>query len=117
MAEDHGSAAPMLRPQWARRNPTARPIRVRYFQALDPRRSLATAVAWLAVAVSLVTALALIAVSTFAVNSMLVRRDAQMQRYAGELAEALERAVAQAIAAQPAAPDPRRVATGLVASG
>jgi hypothetical protein len=42
------------------------PTPVKHFRALDPRRSLPTAVAWLAVAVSLATAAALLAVGTFA---------------------------------------------------
>src|SRR6202008_4512551 len=66
----------------------------RYLQALDPRRSLATAVAWLAVVLSLTIALALVAVGDFAVNSMLAQRDAQMMRFAGQLAAALERTAA-----------------------
>jgi hypothetical protein len=76
---------------------------VKYFRALDPRRSLSTAVAWLAVAVSLTTALALLAVGTFAMNSMLVQRDALMQRYADQVAGDFERAYAEAVAAWPPA--------------
>jgi len=64
----------------------------RYLHALDPRRSLATAVAWFAVALSLTVALALLTVGDFAVNSMLLQRDAQMMRFADELAIELERA-------------------------
>jgi len=67
----------------------------RYLQALDPRRSLATAVAWFAVVLSLAIALALLAVGDFAVNSMLDQRDAQMMRFATQLAAELERAVEQ----------------------
>jgi signal transduction histidine kinase len=78
---------------------------VRYFQALDPRRSLATAVAWLAVAVSLATAAALLGVGAFAVNSMLAQRDALMRRFAVQLAEALDRAYAEALAARHAGAD------------
>jgi len=68
----------------------------RYLQALDPRRSLATAVAWLAVMLSLVIALALLAVGDFAANSMLQQRDAQMTRFATRLAAELERELASA---------------------
>jgi signal transduction histidine kinase len=64
----------------------------RYLQALDPRRSLATAVAWFAVVLSLAIALALVAVGDFALNSMLAQRDAQMMRFATRLATDLERA-------------------------
>lgn len=67
----------------------------RYLHALDPRRSLATAVAWFAVVLSLAIALALLAVGDFAVNSMLAQRDAQMMRFATQLADALERAAAE----------------------
>lgn len=66
----------------------------RYLQALDPRRSLATAFAWFAVVLSLAIALALLTVSDFAVNSMLAQRDAQMMRFATQLAMALERSAA-----------------------
>ena len=62
----------------------------RYLQALDPRRSLATAFAWFAVVLSLAIALALLMVGDFAVNSMLAARDAQMLRFATQLAAALE---------------------------
>ena len=48
----------------------------RYFRALDPGRSLATAFAWFAVALSLTIALALVAVGDYAANSMLAQRDA-----------------------------------------
>ncbi len=65
----------------------------RYLQALDPRRSLATAVAWFAVVLSLAIALALLAVGDFALNSMLAQRDAQMMRFATRLAAGLEQAV------------------------
>lgn len=64
----------------------------RYLQALDPRRSLATAVAWFAVALSLAVALALLTVGDYAVTSMLLQRDAQMMRFAQELSIELERA-------------------------
>ena len=63
----------------------------RYFRALDPRRSLATAVAWLAVALSLAIALALVAVGDYAANSMLAQRDALMKRFADQVAADLER--------------------------
>ncbi|MGM9491196.1 histidine kinase [Ideonella sp. YS5] len=66
----------------------------RYLQALDPRRSLATAVAWFAVVLSLAIALALLTVGDFALNSMLAQRDAQMMRFATRLAIDLEGAVA-----------------------
>ena len=66
----------------------------RYFRALDPRRSLATAMAWLAVSLSLTVALALVAVGNFAENSMLEQRDGLMKRFAVEFAQQLDRAVA-----------------------
>jgi len=66
----------------------------RYLQALDPRRSLATAVAWFAVVLSLAIALALLTVGDFALNSMLAQRDAQMMRFATQLVAELERAAA-----------------------
>lgn len=66
----------------------------RYLQGLDPRRSLSTAVAWFAVVLSLAIALALLAVGDFAVNSMLAQRDAQMMRFATQLAAELERIAA-----------------------
>jgi signal transduction histidine kinase len=68
----------------------------RYLQALDPRRSLATAFAWFAVVLSLAIALALLMVGDFAVNSMLAARDAQMLRFATQLAAELEQAAAAA---------------------
>lgn len=83
----------------------------RFLQALDPRRSLKTAVAWLAVALSLTNAVALLAVTSFAVNSMLAQRDALMSRFAGQLGADLERAMAgdlarlQALAGGPRRPD------------
>ena len=43
----------------------------RYFRALDPARSLATAFAWFAVALSLAIAFALVSVGDYAANSML----------------------------------------------
>jgi signal transduction histidine kinase len=66
----------------------------RYLQALDPRRSLATAFAWFAVVLALAIALALLTVGDFAVNSMLAARDAQMLRFATQLAAELEQAAA-----------------------
>lgn len=66
----------------------------RYLQALDPRRSLATAFAWFAVVLALAIALALLTVGDFAVNSMLAQRDAQMMRFATQLAAELEQIVA-----------------------
>ena len=72
---------------------------MRYFQALDPRRSLATSVAWLAVALSLATALALLAVGDFAANSMLAQRDALMTRFASEAEAEIERALSSELAA------------------
>jgi len=81
----------------------------RYLQALDPRRSLATAVAWFAVVLSLAIALALLAVGDFALNSMLAQRDAQMMRFATRLAADLEQAVAGGPAA-PALPSRDRLA-------
>ncbi|NML18385.1 sensor histidine kinase [Azohydromonas caseinilytica] len=65
----------------------------RSFSALDPRRSLATAVAWLAVALSLTIALALVAVGDYAANSMLAQRDALLKRFASQVAAELERAL------------------------
>jgi signal transduction histidine kinase len=82
----------------------------RYFQALDPRRSLATAVAWLAVALSLVIALALVAVGDYASTSMLAQRDAQMKRYAVQVAAALEKAVAGAPGPARSLPPPQELA-------
>jgi signal transduction histidine kinase len=67
----------------------------RYFETIDPRRSLATAVAWFAVALSLATALALLAVGDFAARSMLAQRDALMTRFAHQLAAALDGALAE----------------------
>ena len=74
-----------------------------FLQALDPRRSLATAVAWLAVALSLAVTLAMLAVGNFAINSMLVHRDALMARFARDLAAELEHAVDEAASADRAA--------------
>lgn len=68
----------------------------RYFRALDPGRSLATAVAWFAVVLSLTIAFALVAVGDYAANSMLAERDARMQRFATRFASDLEQAMAQA---------------------
>lgn len=79
----------------------------RYLQALDPRRSLATAVAWFAVVLSLAIALALLTVGDYAVNSMLAQRDAQMMRFAGEISRELERA---AQAQERTLPPPARLA-------
>lgn len=63
----------------------------RYLRALDPGRSLATAVAWFAVALSLTITLALIAVGDYATNSMLAQRDARMKRFASRFAQDLDR--------------------------
>jgi signal transduction histidine kinase len=82
----------------------------RYLQALDPRRSLATAVAWFAVVLSLTIALALVAVSNFAVNSMLAQRDAQMMRFANQLGAMYEQAAAAEIHRR-ALPPSERLAT------
>lgn len=68
----------------------------RYFRALDPGRSLATAVAWFAVVLSLTIAFALVTVGDYAANSMLAERDARMQRFAERFASDLEQAMAQA---------------------
>lgn len=81
----------------------------RYLQALDPRRSLATAVAWFAVALALTVALALVAVGDFAANSMLAQRDALMSRFAGRLAHDLDRALVDEGAAE-TLPTPTRIA-------
>lgn len=70
----------------------------RFLQALDPRRSLKTAVAWLAVALSLANAVALLAVTSFAVRSMLAQRDAQMTRFAQQLGADLELALSRDLA-------------------
>lgn len=70
------------------------PQMYRYFRALDPGRSLATAVAWFAVALSLVVAAALVVVGDYAANSMLAQRDARMKRFATRFAEELERTLA-----------------------
>jgi signal transduction histidine kinase len=80
----------------------------RYFRALDPRRSLATAVAWLAVALSLAIALALMAVGDYAANSMLAQRDTQMRRFARQFAAELQRTLAQSPA--PALPGAEQLA-------
>ena len=53
----------------------------------------ATAVAWLAVALSLAVTLALLAVGDFAVNSMLVQRDALMARFARQPGAEMELAL------------------------
>ena len=82
----------------------------RYLQALDPRRSLATAVAWFAVVLSLANALALVAVGDFAVNSMLAQRDAQMMRFAGQLAVAFERAATMEVQGRALPPKERLAA-------
>jgi signal transduction histidine kinase len=68
----------------------------RYFRALDPGRSLATAVAWFAVVLSLTIAFALVTVGDYAANSMLAERDARMQRFATRFASDLELVMAQA---------------------
>lgn len=67
---------------------------LRYFRALDPGRSLATAFAWFAVALSLAIAFALVAVGDFAAESMLAQRDALMKRSVSLFANELERALA-----------------------
>ena len=91
------------------REPVARLQRMsRYLHALDPRRSLATAVAWFAVVLSLAIALALLAVGDFALNSMLAQRDAQMMRFATQLAAELDRATAEGRPG-PALPPPERL--------
>ena len=76
----------------------------RSFRALDPRRSLATAVAWLAVALSLTIALALVAVGDYAANSMLAQRDALLKRFASQVAAELERALVSEPGAAGSAP-------------
>ena len=94
-------------PEWLSR-PQARTMddatMFRYFQTLDPRRSLATALAWFAVVLTLGTALALQGVGEFAARSMLVQRDANMKRFAQELATALDRALAGTEGAAPLSP-------------
>jgi signal transduction histidine kinase len=77
--------------KWLGRHDNTMP---RYLQALDPRRSLATAFAWFAVVLTLAIALALLTVGDFAVNSMLAQRDAQMLRFATQLAAELEQVTA-----------------------
>jgi signal transduction histidine kinase len=67
----------------------------RYFRALDPGRSLATAFAWFAVALSLVITFALVSVGDYAANSMLAQRDARMKRFASRFATDLEQAVVE----------------------
>jgi signal transduction histidine kinase len=74
----------------------------RYFRALDPGRSLATAVAWFAVALSLAIALALVAVGDYAADSMLAQRDALMTRYASQVASGIEQAMAKSAVLPPA---------------
>lgn len=66
----------------------------RYFRALDPGRSLATAMAWFAVALSLTIAFALVTVGDYAANSMLTQRDVLMKRFAGQFAASVEGALA-----------------------
>lgn len=75
------------------RAPSARKM-FRYFRALDPGRSLATAMAWFAVALSLTIALALVLVGDYAAESMLTQRDALMKRFAGQFADSVESALA-----------------------
>ncbi|MBI5278451.1 MAG: sensor histidine kinase [Burkholderiales bacterium] len=84
----------------------------RYFRAIDPGRSLATAVAWFAVALSLAIAFALVAVGDFAANSMLAQRDARMKRFANRFAEQLEKTLAgqRQLAAAATALPPARLA-------
>jgi signal transduction histidine kinase len=85
----------------------------RYFRALDPSRSLATAVAWFAVVLSLTIAFALVTVGDYAANSMLAERDARMQRFAARFASDLEHVLNQPRPAGPGAalpPAPRLAA-------
>src|SRR5438309_3511337 len=91
----NGWATGLPAPYGTGRGPHAVPTTpsMRYFQALDPRRSLATSFAWLAVALSLATALALLVVGDFAANSMLAQRDALMTRFASEVGSELEKAL------------------------
>ncbi|GAB2605309.1 hypothetical protein GCM10027034_43140 [Ramlibacter solisilvae] len=88
----------------------------RYFRALDPGRSLATAVAWLAVALSLAVALALVAVGDYAENSMLAQRDAHMKRFAEQFAGDLERALSNRTGAAATLPPRERLETLAVAA-
>ena len=64
-------AAPPSMPEWLRGRQAGTIGQRCATQALDPRRSQATAVAWGAVVLSLETALALMAIGDFAANSML----------------------------------------------
>src|SRR5437899_1228541 len=91
----------LVRMDKARRTGTIGVQMFRYFRALDPGRSLATAVAWLAVALSLAVALALVAVGNYAENSMLAQRDAMMMRFAVQFAGELQRGLANPRAAAP----------------
>jgi signal transduction histidine kinase len=79
----------------------------RYFRALDPGRSLATAVAWFAVALSLTISFALVAVGDYAAESMLTQRDVLMKRFAGQFAASVE----QALASGKSLPATQRLAT------
>lgn len=91
----------------------------RYFRALDPGRSLATAVAWLAVVLSLAVALALLAVGDYATNSMLAQRDAHMHRFADEFAAELEKIIVtqpRAPGAPAVLPPPPRLAAAATAA-
>jgi signal transduction histidine kinase len=91
----------------------------RYFRAIDPGRSLATAVAWLAVVLSLAIALALMAVGDYATNSMLAQRDAAMHRFADEYAAELEKVMAnqqRAPGAPAVLPPPARLGAAAAAA-
>jgi signal transduction histidine kinase len=81
----------------------------RFFLALDPSRSLATAVAWLAVTLSLAVALALVAVGNYAESSMLAQRDAHMKRFAAQFASELEQSLANPTGAAAALPPRERL--------
>lgn len=74
----------------------------RYFRALDPGRSLATAMAWFAVALSLAIAFALVGVGNYAANSMTAQRDALMMRFANQFAAGLEQVLAGGAGLPPA---------------
>src|SRR5213593_1441555 len=63
-------------------------------QLLDPRRSLATAVGWLAVLLSLAIAAAMVWVSNAARDELLAARDATMVKAAEALAAELDTALA-----------------------
>ena len=63
----------------------------RILQKLDPRRSLTTAVAWLAVVLAMVVALVTVTIGDHTRQRLLAERDALMMRYVTAVAGDLER--------------------------